>query len=42
MCFYLQVCCSLKGLVADAADVAAVLAVSLSTVAPQCVGILAQ
>ena len=37
---YLQVCSPLKGLVAEAADVAAVLAVSLSAVAPQRVGVL--
>lgn len=34
-------CSPLEGLAAEAADVTAVLAVSLSTVAPQCVGILA-
>lgn len=33
-------CRSLKGLVAEAADVTAVLAVSLSAVAPQRVGVL--
>lgn len=38
---FLQVCSSLKGLVTEAADVTAVLAVSLSTVASQRVGILA-
>lgn len=38
---HLQVCSSLKGLVTEAADVTAVLAVSLSTVASQRVGILA-
>lgn len=32
---YLEVCGSLEGLVADAADVAAVFAVGLSAVAPQ-------
>lgn len=37
----LQVCSSLKGLVTETADVTAVLAVSLPTVASQCVGILA-
>lgn len=41
MCSYLQVCCSLKGFVTETADMAAVLAVSLSTVAAQCVGVLA-
>lgn len=38
---YLQVCSSLKGLVTETAHVTAVLAMSLSTVASQCVGILA-
>lgn len=37
---FLQVCRSLKGLVTDTADVTAVLAVSLSTVAAQRVGVL--
>lgn len=41
MCSYLQVCRSLKGFVTDTADMAAVLAVSLSTVTAQRVGILA-
>jgi len=39
---YLQVRGSLEGLVAQAAHVAAVLAVRLATVAPQRVGVLAQ
>lgn len=37
---YLEVSGSLKGLVADAADVAAVFAVGLSAVAPKRVGVL--
>lgn len=41
MSSYLQVCSSLEGLITETADVTAVLAVSLSTVASQCVGILA-
>lgn len=39
--FYLQMCRSLKGFVADTTHVAAVFAVSLSTVAAECVGVLA-
>lgn len=38
----LEVCSSLESLFADAADVAAVLAVSLFAVPPQRVGVLAQ